>query len=214
MKRMFSLAIAALSFWAASPAFAASSGPLISKMSKGEVAIVPEAMVDGELMFKVVAVNRTMAPAKFGPGSIEVFASGKSIPLMSLAQLIAQVRSAAGETGRSVSYGNSGVGGPTVSSNMSGQPNLDNFAGGDTMSAEVSARGARKAHESPAVKKHIANLRSAILQDSMIAPGALKGGEVVTQPIRLSADGKHTLRVAIDFNGQRHEFTFAPPPAR
>ena len=217
MRHSFAIAVAmTLAVWAAVPASAADSGaasaPMISKKAKGEVAIVPEAMLGGQLTFKVVAVNRTMAPAKFGPKNIHVFASGEPVRLMSLDQLIAQARGT-GIPGAE-SYDASGLGGPTVSHNMAGQPNLDNFAGGDTSSGVVTVQRARGGSESAGVKREIASLRSAILHSVVIAPGALKGGEVVTRPIRLKPHGQHALRVQIDFNGEKHVFRFPEPPAQ
>lgn len=206
-------AIAAMPALPADSTAAAAGAPLISKKAQGEIAIVPEALMSGKLMFKVVAVNRTSRPVHFGPQDIRVFtASGKTVPLMSLQALIARVRNS-GRSG-SVTYDASGMGGPTVTRNMSGQPDLGNFAGGDMSSGMVSMQGSHSGSDSPAVKRRIAGLRSAILQDALIGPGELKGGEVVTQPIRFGWHEKHAFRVDIELNGENHEFTFAAPAPR
>lgn len=220
MKHTISIAlIAALAAMAAVPALAASpSGtaarPLISRKSKGEVAIVPVSMAGGELMFKVVAVNRMGKPAHFGPKDIQVFAAGAPVPLMTLDQLIAQAKRSGAETAGSATYDNPGMGGPTVSHNMAGQPNLQNFAGGDTASGEVSVQRSGGGPGSRAVKRRIAGLEAAILRDVTISPGAIKGGEVITKPFKFRRHASRTVRVQIQFNGERHTFRFAAPAGR
>lgn len=218
MKRALSLTIiatVAVGFTAA-PALAANpSGtaarPLISTKAKGEVAIVPVSMAGGRLTFKVVAVNRMRRPAHFGPKDIRVSAAGQPVPLMTLDQLIARAKRAGAETAGSATYDNPGMGGPTVSHNMAGQPNLQNFGGGDTMSGEVSMQRSGGGSGSRAVKRRIAGLEAAILRDVTIAPGAIKGGEVVTKRFKFPRHAHRTVRVQIRFNGERHTFRFAAP---
>lgn len=220
MKRVLTITlVAALAVTAAVPALAANpSGaaarPLISKKAKGEVAIVPVSMAGGELTFKVVAVNRMRQPAHFGPKDIRVFAAGEPVPLMTLGQLIAQAKRGGAESAGSATYSNPEMGGPTVSHNMAGQPNLQNFAGGDTMSGGVSMQRSGDGAGSHAVKRRIAVLEAAILRDITVAPGAIKGGEVITQPVKFPEHGHRTVRVQIRFNGERHTFRFAAPAGR
>jgi hypothetical protein len=203
---------------AASGVSAATPGPLTSSKTLGEISIVPEPkLVNGELILKVVALNESQKPAPFGPRDITIStADGKSVPLMSLDALIARVRADAGSgSGGSGSYNSSYTPGPTTTYNQYGQPDVHNFTGGSQplggqINPEAPTSGARS--ENAAVAQQITSLKAGILQDVSIAPGEVKGGEVITQRIRFHWREKHTLHIEVRFNGEQHEFDVPAPP--
>lgn len=218
MKRIPTFLLVALAAGAGAAIAAGASAtdsPLISKMAHGEVAIVPEPMMNGELVFKVVAVNRTLQVVRFGPEDIHIHtASGKPVGLMSLDQLTAQVVRANGGAAPAISYNAVGAAGPAVTYGKNGQPNLQNLSGGGTMGPEIIPQTARVAAPSAAAKKQIAQLRRSILQSTLVGPDALQGGEVVSQPVSFGFFESRKVRVDVQFNGDKHEFTFVPPPAK
>src|SRR6185437_14070999 len=77
---------------AAAPVTAAPGAAMTSNKTSGEISIVPEPhLVNGELILKVVALNRSQKPATFGPEDIRIStADGRSVSIMSLAALVAQ----------------------------------------------------------------------------------------------------------------------------
>ncbi|HVS75785.1 MAG TPA: hypothetical protein VHE11_02545 [Steroidobacteraceae bacterium] len=226
MKRMLSIAIAAgcIGLRMATPAGAGDAGPasgvMTSTQTLGEVSIVPEPrLVNGELILKVVALNRSQKAASFGPQDIEIStAGGEAVPIMSLEALIAQVKAdAARGPGASGSYNSSYTAGPATTYNQFGQPDVHNFSGnsaplGGQINPETPVAGGRA--DSPALRQQIASLEAGILKDVTIAPGEVKGGEVVTKRIRFHWREKHILRIDIRFNGERHEFELPAPRER
>ena len=215
MKRMFAIvtAVAATAVWAATPAGA----PMTSTKTAGQISIVPEPkLVNGELILKVVALNSAQKPATFGPEDIQVStADGKTVPIMSVDALIAQVKaSARGDQGGS-GYNSSYTSGPAATFNKSGQPDVHNFTGssapiGSEINPEAPVRTGPA--DNPALEQQIANLKAGILQDVTIAPGDVQGGEIVTERIRFHWREKHTLRIAVHFNGEEHDFELPAPP--
>jgi hypothetical protein len=210
-------------FCAAAPAGAADPGPAVpavmtSTKTRGEVSVAPEPkLLNGELILKVVALNRSQEPATFGPEDIRIStADGKSVPIMSLESLIAQVKAgAAGGPPRSGSAQSAYVAGPATTYNQFGQPDVHNFTGS---SAPLSGRVNPEAPEatapgdSGALEQQIASLKAGILQDLAVAPGEVKGGELVTGRIRFHWREKHTLHIEVRFNGEEHEFDVQAPP--
>jgi hypothetical protein len=96
-----------------------------------------------------------------------------------------------------------------------GQPDVHNFTGssaplGGQINPEAPVGGTRTAGAELA--RQIASLQAGILQDTTIAPGEVKGGEVVTQRIRFHWREKHTLRIEVRFNGEQHVFELPAPP--
>lgn len=216
MKRMFATAIAvtATAVWAASPA----GTPMTSSKTMGQISIVPEAkLVHGELILKVVALNSSQQAATFGPEDIRIStADGKVVPIMSIDALIAQVRGAAqgGQAG-SGSYNSSYTSGPATTYNHFGQPDVHNFTGssapiGGQINPEAPVRTG--AGDDPALAQQIENLKKGILREITIAPGDVQGGEVVTERIKFHWREKHTLRIAVHFNGEEHDFELPAPP--
>ena len=223
MNKMLSIAIAAGCALCAGPAGAADQNPgaagAVMSVTKpsGEVSIVPEPkLVNGELILKVVALNQSQKPAAFGPEDIQIStADGKTVPIMSLDALIAQVRSqAGGSSAGSGSYNSSYVSGPATTTNHFGQPDVHNFTGssapiGGQISPEAPVNTG--AADRAAVQQQIASLKAGILQDVTIAPGDAEGGELVTQAIRFHWREKHTLHIVVHFNGEEYDFELPAP---
>lgn len=225
-KRLLSIAIVA--GWAAvcavtpasaaDPSAAAARAVMSSSKTSGRISIVPEPrLVNGELILKVVALNSSQKPAAFGPEDIQIStADGKILPLMSVDALIAQVKAAAqGGQRDSGSYNSSYTSGPATTYNHFGQPDVHNFTGssapiGGQINPEAPVRTGPA--DNPALEQQIENLRAGILRDVTIAPGEVKGGEIVTGRIRFHWREKHTLRIAVHFNGDEHDFELPAPP--
>jgi hypothetical protein len=230
MQRIRSVALAAgcVACCAALSAPARAAGPaaaapaiMTSGKTLGQVSIVPPPrLVNGELILKVVALNESQRPATFGPQDIEVLtADGKAVPLMSLGALIARVKAQAGSgRGGADAYNSSYTAGPATSYNQYGQPDVSHFTGnsaplGGGLSPQAPVAAAGAGGGNAALAQQIAGLKAGILQDLTIAPGEVKGGEVVTQRIRFHWREKHTLRIEVRFNGEQHEFTLPAPAA-
>ena len=226
MNRMLSIAIAAwAAIWATTPANAADPGSaaagaaMTSTKASGEISIVPEPkLVNGELILKVVALNQAQKPATFGPQDIQIStADGKAVPIMSLDALIAQAKADAGAGPRGTgSYNSSYSSGPATTYNQYGQPDIHNFRGGSApLGGQINPEapvGAGTKGDSVALQQQIASLKAGILQDATIAPGEVKGGEVVTGRIKFHWREKHTLHIQVRFNGEQHEFDLRAPP--
>jgi hypothetical protein len=225
MKGMLAIAaVAASAVWNVTPATAADApgappGVMTSSKTLGEVSIAPvPQLVNGELILKVVARNQSQKPAIFGPEDLRIStADGKAVAIMSLDALIAQVKAAAqGAPASSGSYGSSYTPGPAMTYNQSGQPDVHNFRGGGAAmgaQADPEAPAAAAPAEAGALQAQIASLRAGVLQDVTIAPGEVKGGEIITRPLRFHWREKHTLRIAVRFNGEEHDFDLPAPPA-
>ena len=220
------LAIAIVAGWGAvlavTAAGAAAPGPgasavMTSSKTSGQISIVPEPkLVNGELILKVVALNSAQGPATFGPEDIRIStADGKAVPIMSVAALVAQVKAAAqGDQGGS-GYNSSYTSGPATTFNKAGQPDVHNFTGGSApIGGGINSEAPVKSGpaDNPALEQQIENLEAGILQDVTIAPGEVKGGEVVTGHIRFHWREKHTLHIAVHFNGDEHDFDLPAPP--
>lgn len=202
---------------AADPVTAAAGAAMTSSKTSGVISIVPEPhLVNGELILKVVALNHAQKAATFGPEDIRIStADGRSVPIMSLAALVAQVKADA-QSGSTGSYNSSYTAGPATSYNQFGQPDVHNFSGssaplGGQLNPEAPVRAGG---DSAAVQRQIASLEAGVLQDISIAPGEVKGGEVVTGRISFRWREKHTLQIVVRFNGELHEFELPAPPDR
>ena len=217
MKNIFAISLAAAILGTLGLRSArASSAPLTASNARAEVVILPEPLgPGGELIMKIVALNRTHHTQAFGPADIRITtARGTAVPLMSLAALLAQTRGPAGASGGPHSYEIASSGGPTVTYNRSGQPNLQNFAGGDTEDTQIAAHRRLSGSQRRALLRQRANLKAAILQPMRIAPGQVHGGEVVTRPVRFGRHEPHALHVEVAFAGARYAFTIPARRAR
>lgn len=223
------LAIAIAAGWAAIPtvalanaaAPAAAGAAMTSSKTLGEISIVPEPrLVNGELILKVVALNQSQKPAPFGPEDVRIStADGRSVSIMSLTALVAQIKAdAQADSTRSGSYNSSYTAGPATTYNQFGQPDVHNFSGssaplGGQVNPEAPVRTGGGSNDA-ALQQQIASLEAGVLQDITIAPGEVKGGEVVTARIGFHWREKHTLRIMVSFNGEQHEFELPAPPDR
>lgn len=202
---------------AADPVTAAPGAALTSSKASGVISIVPEPhLVNGELILKVVALNHSQKAATFGPEDIRIStADGRSVSIMSLAALVAQVKADA-QAGSTGSYNSSYTPGPATTYNQFGQPDVHNFSGNSApLGGQVSPEAPiRAGGDSAAVQRQVASLEAGVLQDISIAPGEVKGGEVVTGRISFHWREKHTLQIVVLFNGEQHEFELPAPPDR
>jgi len=169
------------------------------------------ALSDGRLVLRVAAQNRTQAPVAFGPGSVRIAtAAGEVIAIRPLAALIADVRVAAGmEEAGSVS---GVIAAPAIGTNNAGQKDVSGYTG--SMGTSV-AQGARKRKAKPAdvaaAEAQIAALQAGILSDTMIAPGQLAAGQIVTEKIKLRNKRERGLVVTVTLAGETHSFAFEVP---
>jgi hypothetical protein len=169
------------------------------------------ALSDGRLILRVAAQNRTKAPAPFGPASVRVATvGGEAIAIRPLSALIAETRAAAGmETSGSISGFSEN---PALLSNNSGQKDVTGFTGG--MNAGVARGGSRrklKPADVAAAEAQIAALKAGILADTVIAPGQLAAGQLVTEKIKLPGKRERGLVVTVTLAGEEHSFTFDAP---
>lgn len=226
--RTLAIAIAIAAGWAAAlsamaPASAADPitatpvAAMTSSKASGEVSIVAEPhLVNGELILKVVALNRSQKPANFGPEDIRIStADGRIVSIMSLAALVAQAKADA-QGGSTETYNSSYAPGPATTYNQFGQPDVHNFSGNSApLGGQVNPETpVRAGGDSAVLERQVASLEAGVLKDLSIAPGEVKGGEVVTSPIRFHWREKHTLQIAVRFNGEQHEFELPAPPDR
>ena len=210
MKNTFAISLAAAMLGALGLGGAcAASAPLTASNARAEVVILPEPLrPGGELIMKIVALNRTHHTQTFGPADIRITtARGTAVPLMSLAALLAQTRGHADASGGTHSYEIASSEGPTVTYDRSGQPNLQNFAGGDTEDTQIASQRRRSGSERRTLQRQRANLKAAILQPMRIAPGQVHGGEVVTRPVRFGRHEPHSVHVDVAFAGAQYTFT-------
>ena len=197
---------------------------LTSTKDHGVVSIVADpTLSDGRLVLKVVAFNRTKMMSAFGPEDVKVFtASGQPVALMTVEQLVAQVRGGAdGSSDRTTGYNPSAYSGPITTNKAYGQPDVGNYTGGAHVMGGIEATPSRpredaKRHQDddPKVQQQIDALNAAILHSLTIAPATAAGGQIVTEKMKFGRKEERALRVTVDYNGETHEFNFAAPPAK
>ena len=194
---------------------------LTSTKDHGVVSVMSDpTLANGRLVLKVVAKNRAEAPASFGPESVKVFtAAGTPVKLMSLDQLVQEARTAAGGEADTMAHAPTVHSGPIMGHDSGGRPDLSGYTGGNDTMNGMDANQARivsrkSVKDDPKLQEQIANLNAAILHDLTIAPAAVAGGQIVTEKLKFARKEAHDLHVAVEFNGERHEFDFAAPPPR
>jgi hypothetical protein len=185
---------------------------LASTKTAGAVSIGADpALSDGRLVLRVAAQNRTQAPVAFGPVSVRIATgSGEAVAVRPLGALIAEVRVAAGlEESASLPVAEA----PAILTNNSGQKDVSGYTGG--MGTAVAQPGRRKRKASPAdiavAEKQIAALRAGILADTVIAPGRLATGQLVTEKIKFRNRRERGLVVTVTLAGEEHVFRFDAP---
>lgn len=172
------------------------------------VAVEPT-LSDGRLVLRVAAQNRSKAPVPFGPASVTIAtAAGETIAIRPLAALIAD---AGGGRGGDERGAVSGVAvNPAMTTTNSGQRDVSGYTGGMGTAVAQSARR-RKPGADPAVEAQIAALKAGILADSVIAPGQLAAGQLVSEKIKFRDKRKRGLVVTVAVAGETHSFAFDAP---
>lgn len=224
MSRLFSKHTIAALLLAFAIASAAADAPtaLTSTKDRGVVSLQPDPMLSyGRLVLKVVAFNRTRDIASFGTEDVEIYtAAGQRVGLITLDQLVAEARGARpAERSRGVEHNPSHYGGPEIRTNSSGQPSVDSYTGsqapvGGVISPHTNTAAAARdgGKEDPAVEQQVSALQAAILHPVTIASGSAEGGQIVTEKLKFRRKDDRTLRVVVEFNGEKHEFS-VPTPA-
>lgn len=169
------------------------------------------ALSDGRLVLRIAAQNRTQAPVAFGPASVHIAtAAGDVIAIRPLSALIAETRAAAGMDDTGLVPGVTEA--PAILTNNSGQKDVSGFTGG---MATTVAQPARKRKPRPAdvtaAEAQIAALKAGILADTMIAPGQLAAGQLVTEKIKFRNRRERGLVVTVTLAGEEHNFKFDAP---
>jgi len=182
-----------------------------SAKATGAVSISTDpALSDGQLVLRVAAQNRTRVPAPFGPASIRITtASGDRVAIRSLTSLIAETRSAAGMESEAVPAISEA---PAMLSNNSGQKDVSGYTGGMGASVAQPARKRKpRAGDVAAADARIAALKAGILADTVIAPGQLAAGQLVTEKIKFRNKRERGLVVTVTLAGEEHSFRFDAP---
>jgi hypothetical protein len=191
---------------------------LTSTKDHGVVSVMSDpTLADGRLVLKVVAKNSAQAAARFGPENVKIFtAAGAPVKLMSLEQLVAEARAAAGDGSASLAQGPISHAGPSMRHDSFGRPDVSGYTGGNDSMNGISQRvtTSKAVKDDPKLQEQIANLNAAILHDLTIAPAAVAGGQIVTEKLKFARKEAHDLHVVVDFNDEHHEFDFAAPPPR
>ena len=223
MKSLFVLCAAIV---VAGPA-AAAPGPQVaeSKQAHSTVSVAVEPQLnDGRLVIKVAAKNGTDAPVAFGLGSIVINkAAGEPIALSSIQQLINDVRIAAGmptegAPGDAPTEGAYASRPQPVAQDGAGRMDVTGYTGGSAIGpAEFVRRTKQVSPKSkPSIDRttaeaQIAALKQAILQDSMIRPGQITVGQLVSQKLKFKKGEDRTLHLRVRIAGDEHSFTVAAP---
>ena len=212
------LGYAALSVAVAATATSESASiGLTSTRDKGAVSIMTDPVLsNGRLVLKVAAHNQSDQPQQLHADDVHVFtAAGKPVGILSLDQLIAEVKGT-GSTGpgSTDSHQASSYSRPTTSTNRTGELDVTGITGASgTVSQSVPERR-RAPVDDAATQAQVDALKAGILQTQTIAPSSASGGQIVTEKIKFARKDEHALRVVVDFNGEQHEFNFAAPPAK
>ena len=195
---------------------------LTSTRDRGAVSVMTDpVLVNGRLVMKVAAHNSTKQPLQLRADDVHVFtAAGKPVGILSLDQLIAEVKGTGKSGSRSMDSAHqaSNYSRPTTSTNRSGELDVTGITGAsDAVGRAVSERSSANSQgavDDPAIQSQVDAFKAAILQTVTIAPSSAEGGQIVTEKIKFSRKEERALRVVIDFNGEQHEFNFVAPPAK
>jgi hypothetical protein len=188
-----------------------------SKKDKGVISIaVNPTLADGRLILKVVAYNQGTEPAAFGDANIKVTtATGKPVSLIPLERLIAEATGDKRRRGEA-QHDPANYSGPSVSSDMSGRPDVSGMTGSSgsingNVSRHTDTSAAQANANSTETAAYVEGLKAAILQPQTIEPSKAAGGQVVTEKLKFGRKDEKALHVVVDFNGETHEFNFAAP---
>jgi len=176
---------------------------IVSAGTIGDVHVVAETtLAKGRLVLHVVAVNRGKASAPFGPENVSLAAAdGSAIALLPRDRLLAEAGAPGPVVGGSTA--SSGYAAPTLSTNGAGQLDTTGYTGG---MGGVSASGVpqdtldRSLAAPP--KVDVAKLDEVLLKQVDVKPGAVEGGQVVSDKLKLRGD--RIVVVTVNFAGERH----------
>ena len=200
---------------------AETAAPLSSTKDRGVVSIVPApALSQGRLVLKVVAFNRTRAPAAFSDADVKIVtAAGKPVALVPIDQLIAEVTKASGSKRRLASsdHNPADYSHPQMATGTSGagEPDVSGYTGANNpTSGVVSSHTDVGDSGSPAdgrQNEQVTALRAGILHQMIIPSATAAGGQVVSEKLKFTRKEERSLHVTVEFNGEQHEFTVVPP---
>jgi len=190
---------------------------LISTLPGGVISIKADPVLsNGRLVLRVVAFNQGGAPATLSSADIKLYTSANQpVALLSLDQLIAEVSSPPEKPAGSAT----GYGGQAMATGQDGRLDVSGFSGANQtvaggLSSQVQAQigGPRKLTK--ADQAQVDGLRAGILQSVTVAPNTAAGGQVVSEKLKFDRDAPRELKMMVRFNGEKHGFIFAAPPAR
>jgi len=177
---------------------------IVSAGKVGDVHVVAEtSLAKGRLVLHVVAVNRGKASVPFGPENISLAAAdGGAIAILPRERLLAEAGAAAPVAGSSTAA--SGYAAPTLSTNGAGQLDTTGYTGG--MGGVLSSSGVPqdtldRARATPS-KVNVGKLDEVLLKQVEVKSGAVEGGQVVSDKLKLGGD--RLVVVTVSFAGERH----------
>lgn len=191
-----------------------------SKQPHSSVSVLVDPQLnDGRLVVKIAAKNLTASSVPFGPAGVSIARpSGEAIALYPLQSLINDVRLAAGMSveGPTATAPTQGAYASPQMSVRDGRVDPTGFTGGSVVGRDEYIRRnqtrRRKATISQAdAQAQIAALNQAILQDSVLAPGQIVVGQVVSEKLKFKKGEERTLHLRIRIAGDEHAFTIAAP---
>lgn len=195
---------------------ASASLGLTSTRDKGVVSVMTDpVLVNGRLVLKVAAHNPTAQLLQLQAQDVHVFtATGKPVAVLSLDQLIAEVRGTASHSTQ-FEHQASNYSRPSTSTSRTGELDVTGITGaGDTPGRSIPERSRQQSAPDPATQQQVEALKAGILQTVSIPPSNAAGGQLVTEKIKFVRKDGRALRVVVDFNGEQHEFNFEAPPAK
>ncbi|WP_066585360.1 hypothetical protein [Sphingomonas pruni] len=175
---------------------------IVSAGTIGDVHVVAETtLAKGRLVLHVVAVNRGKANAPFGPENIALAAAdGTAIALLPRDRLLAEAGAPGPVAGSTAS---SGYAAPTLSTNGAGQLDTTGYTGGmGAVSASGVPQDTLDRSRAAPPKVDVGKLDEVLLKQVEVKPGAVEGGQVVSDKLKLRGD--RIVVVTVNFAGERH----------
>jgi hypothetical protein len=208
-----------------SPVASAPANPPVadSKLAHSSVSLAVDPQLnDGRVVVRIAAKNSTTAPVSFGPTSVSIAKpSGETIALISLQQLIDDVRVAAGMPAQPAPGQALTAGAYTtaqVQVDSAGHPDVSGYTGGSAVApAETVRRSNQPSPKSkPSIDRataetQIAALKQAVLQDTTIQASQISVAQVVSQKVKFKKGEDRTLYLRVRIAGDEHSFTIAAP---
>lgn len=175
---------------------------------------------DGRLVIKMAAKNLGSAPVQFGPSHVRISKpSGEVIALYPFHALVNDVRIAAGLEIEEAPGGRPAAGtyaAPQLPVDNTGRVDVSGYTGGSAVAPDETIRRSQRRRPKASIGKEdaerqIAVLESAILQDSMIPPGEIAAGQLVSSKLQFGSGEDRTLHIRIRVGSDEHGFTVAAP---